>query len=76
MVAEGDKVVVRWTTRGTHLGETEAFGPPTGKRMEITGITIQRFEKAEILEGWTNADTLGQMQQLGMAPVPHRSDES
>jgi predicted ester cyclase len=31
MIAEGDKVVVRWTTSGTHLSETEAFGPPTGK---------------------------------------------
>jgi predicted ester cyclase len=39
MVAEGDKVVVRFRARGTHQGETEAFGPPTGKRMEITGIT-------------------------------------
>jgi predicted ester cyclase len=76
MIAEGDKVVVRWTTSGTHLGKTGAFGPPTGNRMEITGITIQRFEKAKIVEGWTNADILGQMQQLGMAPIPHQSGES
>jgi predicted ester cyclase len=51
MIAEGDKVVVRWTTSGTHQGETEAFGPPTGNRMEITGITIQRFAEGEIVEG-------------------------
>jgi predicted ester cyclase len=44
--------------------------------MEITGITIQRFEEGKIVEGWTNADTLGQMQQLGMAPAPDRPDES
>src|SRR5687767_3632083 len=42
MVAEGDEVVVRLKARGTHQGETEAFGPPTGERMEITGITIKR----------------------------------
>ena len=71
LIAEGEKVVVRWTTSGTHEGQTEAFGPPTGKRMEIDGITIQRFgEDGKIAEGWTLADTLGQMQQLGMAPAP------
>lgn len=76
LIAEGDKVVVRWTTSGTHQGETEAFGPPTGKRMEITGITIQRFEEGKIVEGWTIADTLGQMQQLGTAPGSEQGDES
>ena len=71
LIAEGEKVVVRWTTSGTHEGPTEAFGPPTGKRMEIDGITIQRFdEDGKIAEGWTLADTLGQMQQLGMGPGP------
>jgi steroid delta-isomerase-like uncharacterized protein len=76
MIAEGDKVVIRWTTSGTHQGETEAFGPPTGKRMEITGITIQRFDgDGKIVEGWTLADMLGQMQQLGMGPGPDRPDE-
>jgi hypothetical protein len=43
--------------------------------MEITGITIQRFEAGKIAEGWTVADTLGQMQQLGMAPGADRPDE-
>jgi steroid delta-isomerase-like uncharacterized protein len=77
LIAEGDKVVVRWTTSGTHEGETEAFGPPTGKHMEIMGITIQRFdEDGKIAEGWTLADTLGQMQQLGMAPGPDQPAES
>jgi predicted ester cyclase len=42
-VAEGDKVVTRWTGRGTHQGETEELGPPSGNRMEITGISIERF---------------------------------
>ena len=43
MVAEGDTLVMRFRGSGTHEGETEAFGPPTGKRMEITGITIKRL---------------------------------
>jgi steroid delta-isomerase-like uncharacterized protein len=68
MVAEGDKVVVRFRARGTHDGETEAFGPPTGKRMDITGITIKRVADGKIAEAWTNFDALGMMQQLGMIP--------
>ena len=68
MVAEGDKVVMRFRGSGTHLGETEAFGPPTGKRMEITGITIKRLTDGKIVEAWTNFDALGMMQQLGMIP--------
>ena len=68
MVAEGDTVVMRFRGSGTHEGETEAFGPPTGKRMEITGITIKRLSEGKIVEAWTNFDALGMMQQLGLIP--------
>ena len=68
MVAEGDKVVMRFRGSGTHQGETEAFGPATGKRMEMTGIIIKRVSEGKIVEAWTNFDALGMMQQLGMVP--------
>ena len=74
MVAEGDKVVMRFRGSGTHLGETEAFGPPTGKRMEITGITIKRLTGGKIVEAWTNFDALGMMQQLGMIAAPQQAE--
>src|SRR5215207_1201478 len=74
MVAEGDKVVVRFRARGTHQGETEAFGPPTDKRMEITGITIKRLSEGKIVEAWTNFDALGMMQQLGLIPEPAQAE--
>jgi predicted ester cyclase len=68
-VAEGDKVVTRFTSRGTHQGESEDFGPPTGNRIEVTGITIEQFsEEGKIVEDWTNFDALGLMQQLGLVP--------
>jgi predicted ester cyclase len=70
MVAEGDKVVMRFRGSGTHQGGTEVFGPPTGKRMEITGITIKRVSEGKVVEAWTNFDALGMMQQLGMIPEP------
>jgi len=68
MVAEGGKVVMRFRGSGTHQGETEAFGPATGKRMEMTGIIIKRVSEGKIVEAWTNFDALGMMQQLGMIP--------
>src|SRR5918992_5191824 len=43
VIAEGDKVVSRYTLRGTHQGETEDFGPPTEEQMVLEGITIHRF---------------------------------
>ena len=67
-VAEGDKVVSRFSGRGTHLGETKDFGPATGNRIEITGITIDRFADGRIAEEWTNFDALGLLQQIGLVP--------
>ena len=43
VMAERDKAVTRWTIRGTHQGEIEEFGPPTGKQVEINGTTIHRI---------------------------------
>lgn len=68
VVAQGDKVAVRWTARGTHKGEL--FGiAPTGKQATVTGITIDRWAGGKIAESWTNWDTLGLLQQLGAVPA-------
>ena len=69
VVAEGDKVVTRVTMRGTYQGETEELGPPTGRRAEGQGITIQRIEGGKIAEEWNSYDNLGLLQQLGLAPA-------
>jgi steroid delta-isomerase-like uncharacterized protein len=68
VIAEGDKAVTRYTIRGTHQGETEDFGPPTGRQMELKGITIHRFEDGKIVEEWESYDNLSVLQQLGLAP--------
>ncbi len=73
MIAEGDKVVMRFRGSGTHEGETEAFGPPTGNQMEITGITIKRLSEGKIVEAWTNFDALGMMQQLDVLAAPQQA---
>jgi steroid delta-isomerase-like uncharacterized protein len=68
VIAEGDKVVTRYTIRGTHQGETEEFGPPTGRQMELEGITIHRIEDGKIVEEWERYDNLSVLQQLGLVP--------
>ena len=54
--------------RGTHQGETEEFGPPTGRQFEGYLITISRIEGGKIVEDWDAYDNLTTLQQLGLAP--------
>jgi steroid delta-isomerase-like uncharacterized protein len=67
-IAEGDKVVTRWTARGTHKGEFQGAAP-TGKHGAITGITIDRIANGKVVECWTNADDLGMLRLLGIVPA-------
>ena len=67
MVAEGDKVAVRWTMLGTHTAEYMGI-PATGKRIKTTGISICRLVEGKIVEDWSNMDALGFLQQLGVVP--------
>jgi steroid delta-isomerase-like uncharacterized protein len=72
VVAEGPKVVVRFTARGTHRGSIVGF-PGTGRRITVTGLVIFRIESGRIAESWTHWDTLGLLQQLGVAdPIDFR----
>jgi steroid delta-isomerase-like uncharacterized protein len=71
-VAEGDKVVTRWTARATHNGEFQGI-PPTGNRGELTGITIDRIAGDKIVECWTEIDDLRLLQQLGAIPGPEQA---
>ena len=66
VVGEGEKVVTRVTLRGTHQGEVEEFGPPTGRQVETQGITIHRIEGGKIVEEWNSWDNMSLMQQLGL----------
>ena len=66
-IAEGDKVVNRWTTRATHRGNLMGI-PPTGKQVTVTGTHIARIVGGKIVEEWGNMDALGMMQQLGVIP--------
>jgi steroid delta-isomerase-like uncharacterized protein len=69
LVAEGDKVVARWTSVGTHQGDFMGI-PPTGKQVTTSGITIFRLEDGMIVEEWSESDMMGMLQQVGAFPGP------
>ncbi len=67
VIAEGDRVVWRWTMRGTDTGGFMGR-PPTGNRIEVTGVNIQHFEGGKIVEHWSFPDLQTMMRQLGEQP--------
>lgn len=72
LVAEGDKVAMRYSWRGTQKGELMGI-PPTGKQVTTSGMSILRIADGKIAEQWDNFDTLSMLQQLGVAPLPAQS---
>ncbi len=73
-IAEGDRVVTRWSVRGTHQGPLLGI-PPTGKPGAVTGIGIARFEGGKIAEVWSEFDALGMFQQIGVIPTPGQASQ-
>ena len=69
IVAEGDRVVVRWTMIGTHSGGGLGI-PATGRAVRITGITMSRVVDGRIAEHWIYRDDIAMLRQLGLMPSP------
>lgn len=69
VVAEGDRVVLRLTMRGTHQGVFNGI-PATGRSVVVTGVSIERIVGGRIVEGWVTNDGLGMLQQLGVVSAP------
>lgn len=68
VIAEGDKVVVRWTNAGSHVGEFAGI-PATGGTFSIAGIDIYRVEGDLLAEHWHVVDQLSMLGQLGLLPA-------
>ena len=66
-IAEGDKVVLRWTVRGTHKGEFRGI-PPTGKQIAFSGVNTYRIASGKVVEEWSDFDRLDILQQIGVIP--------
>lgn len=69
VVSEGDRVACRYAMKATHQGPFQGI-PATGRQITLTGITILRLVNGRCVERWNQADFLGLMQQLGVAPAP------
>jgi steroid delta-isomerase-like uncharacterized protein len=65
LLGEDDKVVLRWSTTGTHTG---SYGrvPPTGRVVTMHGIDVYRLADGRIVEAWSMWDGLAAYQQLGL----------
>ena len=68
MIAEGDKVVVPYTVRGTHRGELMGIAP-TGKQITVLVVWIARIADGKLVESQLIFDAMGMMQQLGVIPA-------
>jgi steroid delta-isomerase-like uncharacterized protein len=69
VIAEGDKVVTRFTVNGTQTGALQGV-PPTGKKFSMKGIDIFRVVDGKVVEHWDAVDQLGMLQQLGVITMP------
>ncbi len=68
LFSAGDRVVVRWTGTGTHVGEVNGI-PPTNNKVDVDAISIHRMQDGKIAETWEVWDTLGFLQQIGVVPT-------
>jgi len=69
-IAEGDKVVARWRSLGTHQGALHGI-PGSGKQVTQSGVSIYRLANAQIVELWFLTDNISLMRQLGVIPTPN-----
>lgn len=67
VITAGDRVIVRYTARGTHLGLYRGL-QPTGKRVTVTNISIYRIQDGRVIEEYAEGDFAGLMDQLRRPP--------
>lgn len=68
IVAEGDRVAVRWTTHATHRGEFMGVAP-TGRQVAVGWFGMFRLSDGRVVESWDTFNALEMMQQLGESLV-------
>jgi steroid delta-isomerase-like uncharacterized protein len=68
VVAEGDRVAVRWTWKGTHTGTFRGF-PASGKVVHDTGLVLYTFAGGQVVNATVETDRLGVLQQIGVVPA-------
>ena len=70
VLAEGDKVAVRYRITGTHAGELLGV-PASGNKVDLEGQSFFRFENGRVAERWQALDAANLMTQIGALPAPN-----
>ncbi|MDE0235104.1 MAG: ester cyclase [bacterium] len=65
LTAEGDKGTMVWTWEGTHVREVMGAAP-TGKKVRVQAVMVQRVENGKIVEHWVGFDSMRWLEQLGL----------
>ncbi|CAN7734118.1 ester cyclase [Variovorax paradoxus] len=68
LIAEPDKVAVRWRWQAIHAGEFRGL-EASHRRVENTGIAIYHLRHGKIVRSWLETDRLGALQQIGALPA-------
>lgn len=68
-IADGDRVVIRWTATGTHHGELNGI-PATGRTATVSGVFIHKLAGGRVTESWSIFDQPGLLAQLGVLHPP------
>lgn len=69
ILVEGDQAVIHWTWKAVHTGHSPMLNlPPTGKRIEMSGLTLLDLKDGEVVREREFSDMLGFLQQLGVIP--------
>jgi predicted ester cyclase len=72
LIAEGDRVVVRWRLLGTHEGSFQGIAP-TGRAIELKGIAIYRVDGGKLMERWVVSDLHGLLEGIRGSSAQERS---
>src|ERR1044072_1204550 len=72
LIAEGDKVVVRWRLLGTHQGDFRGIAP-SGRSIALKGIAIYRVEGGKLMERWVVSDLYGVLEEIRGSSPPEAS---
>jgi steroid delta-isomerase-like uncharacterized protein len=75
MISNGDKIVVRWSSTGSHTGEFMGI-PATRQRIRVKGIDIFRLAEGKIVDLWQEMDLLGILQQVSILPPSGTDSEA
>ena len=68
LISEGEKIAVRLSVVGTHMGD--ALAPATGRAVKFMVLVMARVTNGRIAEAWNSIDQLGLLTQIGALPAP------